>query len=102
MKYLKGVVYEFGVEVEFRRDLSVPVVQPVRTWGTSRDGERHPFVPGYPEPAEAAAAEPAPETAPEAPAEEPDTLKAIARDTGRRLGRRLPEPVKAPLRKVFR
>lgn len=47
VKYLKGVVFEFGVEVEFRQDLSVPAIEPTRAWSTSRDGARHSFVPGH-------------------------------------------------------
>lgn len=43
IKFLKGVVYEFGVEIEYRRDLSHPVVLPVRSWSTSRFGERVDF-----------------------------------------------------------
>ena len=43
VKYFKGVVVEFGVEIEFRRDLDTPVVEPVRAWSTSRHGELHEF-----------------------------------------------------------
>lgn len=43
VKYLKGIVFEFGVDVEFRRDLAVPPVAPTRTWSTTRNGERHAF-----------------------------------------------------------
>lgn len=43
IKYFKGVVTEFGVEIEFRRDLDVPAVEPARVWRTSRYGEPHPF-----------------------------------------------------------
>jgi SAM-dependent methyltransferase len=43
VKYFKGVVVEFGVEIEFQRDLDAPVVYPVRSWSTSRDAPRHPF-----------------------------------------------------------
>jgi hypothetical protein len=57
VKYFKGVVVEFGVEIEFQRDLATPVVHPVRAWSTSRYGERHEFgattatsPPGPPEP----------------------------------------------------
>ncbi len=40
IKYLKGVVFEFGVEIEFRRDVDVPAVVPTRWWSTTRDGAR--------------------------------------------------------------
>lgn len=43
IKYLKGVVYEFGVEIEFRRDLAHAVVVPTRSWSTTRFGERTGF-----------------------------------------------------------
>ena len=45
VKYFKGVVVEFGVEIEFQRDLDTPVVHPTRAWSTSRYGERHVFPP---------------------------------------------------------
>lgn len=40
IRYFKGVVVEFGVEIEFRRDLAVPPVEPERLVASSRDGER--------------------------------------------------------------
>lgn len=84
VKYLKGVVFELGVEIEFRRDLSTPAVEPIRTWATSRDGERHPFVPGYAE-----------ETDPTSPAEAdtpatppaPSTLRSVAARVRAKAGR---------------
>ena len=45
VRYLKGVVHEFGVEIEFRRDLSVPPAFPERVYATTRFGERRPLVP---------------------------------------------------------
>jgi SAM-dependent methyltransferase len=46
IRYLKGVVHEFGVEIEFRADLAVPAVVPEVVYATARDGERHPLDPG--------------------------------------------------------
>ncbi len=43
VKYLKGVVVEFGVTIEFRRDVATPAVLPERTWSTTRFGERRPL-----------------------------------------------------------
>jgi hypothetical protein len=91
IKYLKNVVYEFGVEIEYRSDPDVPVVMPERVWCTSRYGERHPLVPG-----------PRPEVVPEAvpaPADAPTTD-----DPGllRRLARTLPPSVKDRLRPLVR
>lgn len=40
VRYLKSVVTEFGVEIEFRRDLEVPAVVPTRTYSHARDSER--------------------------------------------------------------
>jgi SAM-dependent methyltransferase len=45
VRYLKGVVKEFGVEIEFRRDLAVPATIPQRVYATTRFGERIPLVP---------------------------------------------------------
>jgi len=42
LRYYQNVVREFGVEVEFRRDLDVPEVGPERVYATSRFGERRP------------------------------------------------------------
>jgi SAM-dependent methyltransferase len=44
IKYFKGVVLEFAVEMEFQRDLSVPPVAPSRTYAHSRFGPRFPLV----------------------------------------------------------
>jgi SAM-dependent methyltransferase len=41
IRYLKSVVLEFGVDIEFRRDLSIPAVTPVRTYSYSREGPRY-------------------------------------------------------------
>lgn len=49
VKYLKGVVREFGVEIEYRDDLAVPPLAPERVYATERFGPRTPFavpVPG--------------------------------------------------------
>ncbi len=43
VRFLKGVVAEMGVEIEFRRDLRVPVVGPERCYVTSRSDERRPL-----------------------------------------------------------
>ena len=40
IRYFKGVVQEFGVEIEFRRDLSLPAVIPSRTYAQTRIDER--------------------------------------------------------------
>jgi SAM-dependent methyltransferase len=42
IRYLKGVVHELGVEIEFRADLGVVATVPERVFATSRDGERQP------------------------------------------------------------
>lgn len=82
VKYFKGVVVEFGVEIEFRRDLDVPAIKPERTWSTSRYGERHVFpavsVPGATTPTG------------------PDRPSAL-----RRAARKLPSPVKDRLRSIL-
>jgi predicted SAM-dependent methyltransferase len=39
VRYLKNVVYEFGVDIEFRSDMSVPAVEPEYFWATERDAE---------------------------------------------------------------
>jgi SAM-dependent methyltransferase len=41
LRYLKGVVHELGVEIEFRAELGVPAAVPERVFAPSRDGERH-------------------------------------------------------------
>jgi SAM-dependent methyltransferase len=40
VRYLKNVVLEIGVEMEFTRDLARPAVIPKRSYATSRFGER--------------------------------------------------------------
>jgi SAM-dependent methyltransferase len=40
VRYYKGVVLEFGVEMEFRSDLATPVVIPERVYATTRHGVR--------------------------------------------------------------
>jgi SAM-dependent methyltransferase len=44
VRYLKNIVYEFSVEIEFRSDLSVPAVEPDYFWATERDAERQPMI----------------------------------------------------------
>jgi predicted SAM-dependent methyltransferase len=46
IRYLKGVVHEFGVEIQFVEDPATPVVVPERVYATSRDGQRQPLVVG--------------------------------------------------------
>jgi predicted SAM-dependent methyltransferase len=46
VRYLKGVVHEFGVEIEYVEDPATPVVVPERVYATSRDGQRQPLVTG--------------------------------------------------------
>jgi SAM-dependent methyltransferase len=41
IRYLKGIVHEFGVEIEFRADWSVPATMPERLFAASRAGDRH-------------------------------------------------------------
>jgi SAM-dependent methyltransferase len=45
VRYFKGVVREFGVEMEYRSDLGTPVVVPERVYATTRHGVRTPLVP---------------------------------------------------------
>jgi predicted SAM-dependent methyltransferase len=45
IKYFKGVVREFGVEIEYRSDLDVDVVEPERVYATERFGPRRPLSP---------------------------------------------------------
>ena len=40
IRYLRSVVTEFGVEIEFRRDLATPPAVPTRTYSHSRYGPR--------------------------------------------------------------
>jgi SAM-dependent methyltransferase len=40
VRYLKNVVEEFAVTIEFRTDLDVPPLQPLRFWADTRLGER--------------------------------------------------------------
>jgi hypothetical protein len=87
VRYFKGVVVEFGVEIEFRRALDTPVVEPVRAWSTSRYGERHEFrAPNETEPA------------PPPPAPEANGQAGLLR----RAARRLPPPLKDRLRSMLR
>jgi SAM-dependent methyltransferase len=41
VRYLKGVVHEFGVEIEYRADLDVSALEPERVYATERWGPRH-------------------------------------------------------------
>ncbi|MEX1006987.1 MAG: methyltransferase domain-containing protein [Acidimicrobiia bacterium] len=43
LRYFKGVVQEFGVVIQFRRDLSIAAATPERCHATSRFGEHHPL-----------------------------------------------------------
>jgi SAM-dependent methyltransferase len=43
VRYLKGVVHEFGVEIEYRDDLDVPALEPERVYATERSGPRLEF-----------------------------------------------------------
>lgn len=43
IKYLKGVVLEFQVDMEYRSDLSVPATIPTRTYSHSRYEQRFPL-----------------------------------------------------------
>jgi SAM-dependent methyltransferase len=43
VRYLKGVVREFGVVAEYRSDLAAPPKVPDRVYATERFGPRHPF-----------------------------------------------------------
>src|SRR4051812_38260581 len=43
VRYYKGVVREFGVEMEYRSDLATPVVVPERVYATTRHGARIPL-----------------------------------------------------------
>jgi len=45
LRYFQNVVHEFGVELEYRSDLSTPAVAPERVYATERHGERHPVIP---------------------------------------------------------
>jgi SAM-dependent methyltransferase len=45
VRYLKNVVLEFGVELQFTRDLARPAVTPKRYYATSRFGPRRELVP---------------------------------------------------------
>ena len=40
VKYLKGIVQEFGVEIEFRRDLDTPFILPERCVAATREAPR--------------------------------------------------------------
>jgi SAM-dependent methyltransferase len=86
IKYFKGVVVEFGVEIEFERDLDTPAVTPVRAWSTSRYGERNPFP---------TASTPQTST-PQAPTTNGQT------GTLRRVARKLPAPMRAKIRAILR
>lgn len=45
IKYFKGVVREFGVEIEYRSDLSIGAIEPERVYATDRFGPRRPLAP---------------------------------------------------------
>lgn len=44
VRYLKGVVHEFGVEIEYRSEIDVAPLVPERVYATERFGPRIPFV----------------------------------------------------------
>jgi SAM-dependent methyltransferase len=46
VRHLKGVVVEFGVEIEFRENPDVPAATPELVYATSRKGRRRPLGPG--------------------------------------------------------
>jgi hypothetical protein len=50
VKYFKGVVVEFGVDITYREDLDAPVVSPLRYWSLGRGEERHLLAPEPPPP----------------------------------------------------
>ena len=54
IRYLKGVVHELGVEIEFRTELGIPATVPTHVFATSREAERLPVdewrPPDMPEP----------------------------------------------------
>ena len=80
IKYHKGVVEEFGVDLTYRADLDAPGVEPKRLWSHTRFGEANLLVPGGGEPGVAAP---------------PTTLT-------QRLKRWVPEPMKPALRSLRR
>jgi len=41
LKYFKGLVREFGVEIEYQSDLATPMVLPRRTWSMERFGPKY-------------------------------------------------------------
>jgi hypothetical protein len=43
VKYFKGVVNEFGVEIEFQSDPATPPVTPERVYVVDRHGEQRPL-----------------------------------------------------------
>ncbi len=43
IKYLKSVVFEFGVEIEFRKALDTAPILPQKTYSYVREGERFPL-----------------------------------------------------------
>lgn len=45
LKYFKSVVFEFGVELEYRKALETAPTLPVQTYSHTRDGERFPLKP---------------------------------------------------------
>lgn len=84
IRYLKGVVYEFGVTIEFRRDPAVGPTQPSRSWAKERDGFQHPL-----------------DDIAESPFVRADTIPAPA-DPLSKVARRIPESIKRPLRKIVK
>jgi SAM-dependent methyltransferase len=84
IRYFKGVVVEFGVEIEYQSDLEAPTPTLTRSWSTTRFGERHDF------------AVPGPNDQPPTPAPPPTP------GTLRRLAAKLPSSVKTKLHALTR
>jgi len=76
VRYFKGVVLEFGVEIEFQREMTTPVVEPGRTWSVERFGDRRSFTPL------------------------PVASGPVSPTLARRMARKLPAPVKHAIRKL--
>jgi SAM-dependent methyltransferase len=84
IRYFKGVVVEFGVEIEYQSDLDTPVPPLTRAWSTTRFGERHDF------------RVPSPDDEPPTPAAPPPPGAL------RRMASKLPPSMKARLRALTR
>ena len=80
IRYWKGVVTEFGVEIRYRSDMDAPVVVPERVWTHARHGAER-FAVDTPAP-----------VPPAAPA-----ASGLARDVARKV---VPDRLKPPLHRV--